>query len=94
MTAVHPHAEQPPSATQSWQQRSAELQAEAAAASEAAEAAKAVAAKLRKDQENERERVKKLMGDMKKKMDRCSPFSITIALSVCRLTCLPVLEWI
>ena len=62
-----------PLTMQSWQQRSAELQTEAAAASEAAEAAKAAAAKLRKDQENERERVKKVMGDMKKKLDRCPP---------------------
>ena len=57
---------------QGWQQRSAEMQAEATAAAQATDAAKAAAAKLRKDQENERERVKKLMGDMKKKLDRCS----------------------
>lgn len=36
----------------------------------AAEAARAALAKARRDQEGERERVKKAMGDMKRKIDR------------------------
>lgn len=56
---------------QDWARREAELRAEAASAAAASEVARGALAKLRKDHEGERERVKKVIGDMKKKIDRC-----------------------
>ena len=41
------------------------------------EAGRGALTKLRKDHEGERERVKKVMGDLKKKMDRCEPWQMS-----------------
>ena len=56
-------------------QREAQLRSEAASALAAGEAARGALGKLRKDQEGERERVKRAISDMKKKMDRCVHFA-------------------
>lgn len=52
------------------------MRAELAAAVSGVEAGRGALAKLRKDHEGERERVKKVMGDLKKKMDRCEIWHI------------------
>lgn len=60
-------------APQDWSRREAESRSERLAAASGVEAGRGALAKLRKDHEGERERVKKVMGDLKKKMDRCAP---------------------